>query len=91
MNEIHPFCKAQITLLKFIGAPITVFLEYSNFADVYLMELVAELPEHTGINNHVIDFVDGKKSLYEPIYNLWPIALKTSKTYIKINLADGFI
>ena len=49
------------------------------------------LPERTGINEHTIKLEDGKQPPYEPIYSLSPIELKVLKTYIKTNLANGFI
>ncbi len=51
----------------------------------------AELPEHTGIKDHAINLVEDKESLYGPIYSLRPVELETLKTYIKKNLARGFI
>lgn len=52
---------------------------------------VVELPEHTGINDHVIDMVDDKQPLYGPIYSLGPVELGTLKTYNETNLASNFI
>ena len=52
---------------------------------------MAELPEHTGINDHPIDLLDDKQPPYGPIYNLGSVELETLKTYIKANLASGFI
>ena len=49
------------------------------------------LPEYTKINKHAIKLEDGKQPLYMPIYSLGPVELKTWKTYIKTNLANGFI
>ena len=34
---------------------------------------------------------EGKQSPFGPIYNLGPVELETLKTYIKTNLANGFI
>ena len=52
---------------------------------------MAELPEHTGINDHPIDLLDDKQPPYGPIYNLGSVELETLKTYIEANLASGFI
>ena len=49
------------------------------------------LLEQTDINKHAIKLEEGKKPSYRPIYNLGPVELKIFKTYIKINLANGFI
>lgn len=50
-----------------------------------------ELPEITGINEHVIKLIDGKQSLYKSIYALRPIELDMLKTYIKTHFKIGFI
>ena len=56
-----------------------------------MAENAAELPENTGMNEHAIKLEEGKQSPFGPIYSLGPIELKTLKTYIKTNLANGFI
>lgn len=48
-------------------------------------------PERSEINKYSIDLELGKKPLYRLIYSLGPIKLKIFKTYIKTNLANGFI
>ena len=68
-----------------------VFAEYSDFADIFSPDLASELPEHTGINNHVIELVEGQQLPYGPIYSLGLVELKTLKAYIETNLANGFI
>ena len=32
--------------------------KYSDFADVFSLDLAFKLPEHTGINDHAIELVD---------------------------------
>ena len=32
--------------------------KYSDFADVFSLELASEFPEHSGINDHAIELVD---------------------------------
>ena len=66
-------------------------VEYSDFSDVFSPDSAVEIPEHTGINDHPIDLVDGKQPPYGPIYSLGPVELETLKTYIETNLASGFI
>ena len=56
-----------------------------------MAENTTELPENTGMNKHVIELEEGKQPPFGPIYSLGPIELETLKTYIKINLANGFI
>ena len=50
-----------------------------------------ELPEHTKINDHRINLLNNKQPPYSLIYSLGPVKQKTLKTYIKANLASGFI
>ena len=71
--------------------PTKVPAEYSDFADVFSPDLASELLEHTGINNHAIELVDGQQPPYDPIYSLEPVELETLKAYIETNLANGFI
>ena len=86
---IHASRQAQVASLVSEEANIPV--EYSDFSDVFSPDSAAELPEHTGFNDHPIDLVDGKQPPYGPIYSLGPMELETLKTYIETNLASGFI
>ena len=70
---------------------VTVLAEYSNFANIFSKKLAKMLPEWTGINEHAIELVNGKKPPYRPIYSLGTVAVKTLKTYIQTNLANHFI
>ena len=70
---------------------VTIPSEYANYTNVFSPNSAAEFPEHTGINNHPIDLIDDKQPPYGPIYSLRPVELETLKTYIKTNLANGFI
>ncbi len=88
---MHPLRRAQIAHLKADEAPTKVPSEYADFADVFSPKLAAELSEHTGINDHVIELVDDWQPLYGSIYSLGPVELETLKAYIKNNLASGFI
>lgn len=47
--------------------------------------------KYTEINTYAINLKEGKQSPYGSIYSLKQIELETVKTYIKINLANGFI
>ena len=68
-----------------------ILTEYFDFSNIFFLDSAVELPEHNGINNHPIDLLDDKQLLYSPIYSLGPVELKMLKTYIKANLASGFI
>ena len=87
--NIHPARKAQLALL--LAKKVTVPAKCLDFTDVFSEELANILPERTGANGHAIELEVGKKLPYGPIYNLGPVELKTLKTYIKTNLAKGFI
>ncbi len=90
-DEVHPSRKAQIAHLEVDESPTEVPSEYTDFADVFLPKLAAELSEHTGINDHAIELVDDWQTPYGPIYSFGPVELETLKAYIKKNLASGFI
>ena len=89
--EVHFSRKPQISGLITKKAPTKVTAKYSDFADFFSPDLVTELPKHTEINTHAIDLEEGNQSPYGPIYKLGPVELKTLKTYIETNLANGFI
>ena len=55
------------------------------------MEYAAELVENTKINKHAIKLEESKQSPFGLIYSLRSVELETLKTYIKNNLANGFI
>ena len=72
-------------------APTSISKEYSDFTEVFSSELALKLSAHTRINDHAIKLVDDWQPPYGPIYSLRPVELETLKTYIEINLANGFI
>ena len=90
--NIHPFHRPQISSLIAKEAPTKVPAEYSDFADVFSLDLASELFKHNGINNHAIELVEScQQPPYKPIYSLEPVQLKTLKAYIETNLANDFI
>ena len=86
---IHLARKAQLALL--LTKEVTVPVEYSDFADVFLEKSANVLPERTEANEHAIKLEEGKQPPYGPIYSLGPVELETFKTYIETNLVNGFI
>ena len=88
---VHSKRQAQVRALLFNEAPTKVLAEYSDYSNVFLAENIAELPENTRINEYAIELEEGKQPLFGLIYSLGPVELETLKTYIKINLANGFI
>ena len=89
--QIEAQSKAQVEALLFNEALTKVLVEYSNYSNVFLAENAAELPENTGMNEHAIELEKGKQPLFGSIYSLGSVELETLKTYIKTNLANGFI
>ena len=83
--------KAQVGVLLFNKASIEVLAEYSNYSNVFLAEYAAEFSENTRMNEHAIKLEEDKQPSFGPIYSLDLVELETLKTYIKINLANGFI
>ena len=83
--------QAQVRALLFDEASTEIPAEYFNYSDVFSAENVAELLENTGINEHAIKLEEGKQPPFCSIYSLGPVELETLKTYIKTNLANGFI
>ena len=83
--------KPQVGALLFNKAPIEVSMEYSDYSNIFSAENKAERPENTGINKHAIKLEEGKQPLFGPIYSLRPVELEILKTYIKTNLANGFL
>ncbi len=53
--------------------------------------MAVKLSKHMEMNNHTIELIDNRQSQYDFIYNLDPVEFETLKTYIKNNLANGFI
>ena len=86
---IHLSCQAQVAALT--SKETRIPTEYSDISDVFSSDSVAELPEHTGINDYPINLQDDKQLPYGPIYSLRQVELETLKTYIEANLASGFI
>ena len=58
--DVHPFRRPQISSLIAEEAPTKVPAEYSDFADVFSLDLASELPKHTGINDYAIKLVEGQ-------------------------------
>ena len=86
---IYSSHQAQVAALtsKKTGIPT----KYSNFSNFFSSYSAVELLEHFRINDHPINLLDDKQAPYGPIYSLGPVELETLKTYIKANLASGFI
>ena len=90
-GDVHPSRRVQIAALVANEALTSIPTEYSDFADVFSLELASELLENTRINDHAIKLVDDQQLPYGLIYSLGPVELETLKTYIETNLKNGFI
>ena len=86
---IYSAQKAQIALL--VAKEVKIPTKYSDFSNVFLEEKALILLKITKLNWHAIELQEGQQLPYGPIYSLAPVELKTLKTYIKTNLANGFI
>ena len=87
--SIHLAKEAQLALL--LTEKVIKLTKYSDFANVFLQKSTNVLLERTRANEDAIKLEAGKKPLYGPIYSPEPVKLKTFKTYIETNLANGFI
>ena len=89
--NIYPSRRSQIVGLIAEEAPIKIFAEYVDFADVFFPDMTSKLSEHNRVNDHAIKLVDGQHLLYRPIYSLELVELETLKAYIVTNLSNRFI
>ena len=83
--------QAQIRALLFDKTFTKISTEYSNYSDIFSAKYIVELPENTRINKHAIKLEEGKQPSFVSIYSLKQVELEILKTYIKTNLANGFI
>ena len=88
---VHSKRQAQVGALLFDKASTKVLVEHFNNSNVFLVENIAKLTKNSRINEYTIKLEKGKQPLFDPIYSLGLVKLETLKTYIKINLANGFI
>ena len=72
-------------------APTAVPAEYSDYSNIFSAENAVELLENIRMNEHSIKLKGDKQPPFKPIYSLGPVEFETLKTYIEINLANGFI
>ena len=88
---VHPSRAPLLAALQHGKALTEIFLEYSDYADVFSFDLAMELLENTCINEYAIELVRSKQPSYGPIYSLSQVELETLKTYIETHLKTGFI
>ena len=56
--DVHPFRRPQVSGLIAEEAPVKVLAKYLDFADVFSLDLVFELPKQIGIDVHTIELVN---------------------------------
>ena len=88
---VHSKKQTQVGVLLFDKAPTEIPAEYSDYSNIFSAKNVAKFPKNTGINKHAIKLKKDKQLLFGPIYSLGLVELEILKTYIKTNLANGFI
>lgn len=72
-------------------APTEVLCKSVDFTNIFCLKLATKLLEHTSINGYIIELIDAWQPLYDLINSLGLVKLEKLKTYIKNNLANGFI
>lgn len=87
--SIYQAYKAQIVLL--VAKNVIIPAKYLDYLNILSKKSAIELPNHFKINKYLIDVESDKQPFYGSIYSLKLIELKILKTYIKINLVNGFI
>ena len=85
----HPAKKTQIALL-FIEK-VLILAKYLDFANIFLKKSAQILPEQTRASKYTIMLEKSDQLPYRLIYSLGLIELETLKSYIKINLVNGFM
>ncbi len=94
---IHLFRAPQVldnptlAAIQWDKTPTKILAKYFDYTDVFSSDLVIELLENTGMNEHAIELIEGKQPPYGAIYALSPVELEMLKTYIKTQLKTGFI
>ena len=74
-----------------ISQKVIILAKYLYIANVFSKELAKVLSQQIRVNEHAIKLEESKQPPYGLIYSLAPVEIKTFKTYIKTNLANGFI
>lgn len=89
--QVHPSQQAQFRLLLVDKASISISSKYSDYAEVFLFDLIIKLPKNIDMNEHIIELINRKQAPYRLIYTLSLVELEIMKTYIKTYLKPGFI
>ena len=60
-KDVHPSLRPQKAELIAKEVPTKVLVKYADFADVFFPDLASELPEHAGVDDHVIELIDANE------------------------------
>ena len=90
-SQIKAQSRAKVGVFIFNEALTKVLEEYSDYSDIFSAKNGEELSKNSGINKYVIKLEKGKQLFFGPIYSLGLVEFETLQTYIKTNLAIGFI
>ena len=66
-------------------------MKYLDYSNVFSSTNTVELPKYNKINNYAINLKKDIQQLFKFISNLKLVKIEMIKTYIKINLVNGFI
>ncbi len=89
-TSIYLLQAAQIAALQWDKASTKIPAEYSDYTNIFSLDLAMELPKNTSMKKHANKLTEGKQPLYGPIYILSLVELEILKTYIKTHLKPGF-
>ena len=82
-TTVHLSQAAQIVALQWDKTFTKIPIKYSDYANIFSINLAIELLENISKNEHTIELVKGKQPPYGPIYALSFVELETLMTYIR--------
>lgn len=68
--QVYPSCQSQVRLLWPDKSSVKILSKYLDYTEVFMFDLIMELPENNGMNKYIIKLIEYKQVLYEPIYSL---------------------
>lgn len=83
--------KLLLAALKYSKTVLKISIEYSDFINIILADLIIKLSDAIRINEYAIKLVEGKQPPYSLIYSPNVIELEILKTYIETHLKTQFI
>lgn len=80
---LHTTGKLLLAVLREDKASTEIPIKYSNFANIFSLNLVLELLDRSKINEYAIKLVEDKSPLYSLISSLNLVELETLNTYME--------